>query len=122
MEANVAAGYEATTAESNSRIAVPLRDLAASTQVVPYKVWRDRGVTRTDQLLDTVSGLFAESTYGDNGATFFNIGGFSKGNGLRNGLHGYAYLALRDVQNIECAEVFKRPGSCMAASARWVAM
>jgi hypothetical protein len=60
VEADATTGCRATTAESTVRIAVPLKDIAASIQVVPQEVLRDRGVTRTDQLLDTVSGVLAE--------------------------------------------------------------
>jgi iron complex outermembrane receptor protein len=100
-------------AASTSRTPIPLQDLAASIQVVPREVLRDRGVTRTDQLLDNVSGVLAESSYGGNGATFFNIRGFSENNGLRDGFRNYGYLAFRDVQNIERVEVFKGPAGAL---------
>lgn len=106
-------GYQAATAESTSRTSVPLKDLPASIQVVPHQLLRDRGVTRTDQLLDNVSGVVAESNYGGNGATFFNIRGFSENNGLRDGFRNYGYLAFRDVQNIEQVEVFKGPAGAL---------
>ena len=106
-------GYHTTTAESTSRTAIPLKDLPASIQVVPREVLRDRGVTRTDQLLENVSGVLAESSYGGNGATFFNIRGFSENNGLRDGFRDYGYLAFRDVQNIERVEVFKGPAGAL---------
>ena len=96
-----------------SRTAAPLRDLAASIQVVPRDVLQDRGVTRTEQLLDNVSGVLAESSYGGNGATFFNLRGFSETNGLRDGFRNYGYLAFRDVQNIEQVEVFKGPAGAL---------
>lgn len=100
-------------ATSTVRAAIPLKDLAASIQVVPRELLRDRGVTRTDQLLENVSGVLAESTYGGNGATFFNIRGFSENNGLRDGFRNYGYLAFRDVQNIERVEVFKGPAGAL---------
>ncbi len=106
-------GYSADTAESIGRIAIPLKDLPASIQVVPHEVLRDRGVTRTDQLLENVSGVLAESSYGGNGATFFNIRGFSENNGLRDGFRNFGYFAFRDVQNIERVEVFKGPAGAL---------
>jgi iron complex outermembrane receptor protein len=105
--------YQAATAASTSRTSTPLMDLPASIQVVPHEVLRDRGVTRTDQLLDNVSGVLAESTYGGNGATFFNIRGFSENNGLRDGFRDYGYLAFRDVQNIDRVEIFKGPAGAL---------
>jgi iron complex outermembrane receptor protein len=103
----------APQADSTMRMPVPLRDLAASIQVVPREVLRERGVTRTDQLLENVSGVLAESSYGGNGATFFNLRGFSENNGLRDGFRNYGYLAFRDVQNIEQVEVFKGPAGAL---------
>ena len=100
-------------ADSTSRTTVPLKDLAASIQVVPRELLVERGVTRLDQLLENVSGVLAESSYGGNGATFFNIRGFSENNGLRDGFRNYGYLAFRDVQNIEQVEVFKGPAGAL---------
>jgi iron complex outermembrane receptor protein len=108
-----AEGYAAAGAASTARTDAPLKDLPASIQVVPHEVLSDRGVTRTDQLLENVSGVLAESTYGGNGATFFNIRGFSENNGLRDGFRDYGYLAFRDVQNIERVEVFKGPAGAL---------
>jgi iron complex outermembrane receptor protein len=108
-----ASGYAAASADSTSRTATPLKDQAASVQVVPKEVLRDRGVTRTDQLVETVSGVLAESSYGGNGATFFNIRGFSENNGLRDGFRNFGYFAFRDVQNIERVEVFKGPAGAL---------
>jgi iron complex outermembrane receptor protein len=108
-----APGYLAPTADSTSKTQIPLKDLPASIQIVPHEVLRDRGVTRTDQLLENVSGVLAESSYGGNGATFFNIRGFSENNGLRDGFRNYGYLAFRDVQNIERVEVFKGPAGAL---------
>ena len=113
VHADADTGYQTMTAESTSRRSIALKDLPASIQVVPRALLRDRGVTRTDQLLDNVSGVLAESNYGGNGATFFNIRGFSENNGLRDGFRNYGYLAFRDVQNIEQVEVFKGPAGAL---------
>ncbi len=110
---NESIGYSAATADSTSKTLIPLKDLPASIQVVPHEVLRDRGVTRTDQLLENVSGVLAESSYGGNGATFFNIRGFSENNGLRDGFRNFGYFGFRDVQNIERVEVFKGPAGAL---------
>ena len=105
--------YRAGTAENTSKASAALKDLPESIQVVPRQVLSDRGVTRTEQLLENVSGVLAESNYGGNSATFFNIRGFSENNGLRDGFRNYGYLAFRDVQNIERVEVFKGPAGAL---------
>lgn len=105
--------YGATTSDSTTRTDTPLKDYAASVQVVPSDVLRDRGVTRIDQIADNVSGVHAEASYGGNGATFFNIRGFSESNGLRDGFRNYGYYAFRDVQNIDRVEVFKGPAGAL---------
>ncbi len=108
-----AASYLPDASVSVSRTATPLSAQAAAIQVVPQAVLRDRNVTRTDQLIENVSGTLPESTYGGNGATFFNIRGFSENNGLRDGFRNFGYLAFRDVQNIERVEVFKGPSGAL---------
>lgn len=106
-------GYAAATADSTSRTDTPIKDQPASIQVVPREVLRDRGVTRMDQLVENVSGVLPESSYGGNGATFFNIRGFSESNGLRDGFRNFGYFASRDVQNIERVEIFKGPAGAL---------
>jgi iron complex outermembrane recepter protein len=105
--------YESQAADDTTRTDTPLRDYPASIQVVPTEVLQDRGVTRIDQVADNVSGVHAEANYGGNGATFFNIRGFSESNGLRDGFRNYGYYAFRDVQNIDRVEVFKGPAGAL---------
>lgn len=109
----VVSDYAADKARSTLQSEVALADYPASVQVVPAEVLRDRGVTRTEQLVDNVSGVHAEASYGSNGATFFNIRGFSESNGLRDGFRNYGYYAFRDVQNIDQVEVFKGPAGAL---------
>ncbi|MDR5776598.1 MULTISPECIES: TonB-dependent receptor plug domain-containing protein, partial [unclassified Caballeronia] len=105
--------YEAQNSDSTTQTNTPLKDYSASIQVVPSEVLQDRGVTRIDQIADNVSGVHAEANYGGNGATFFNIRGFSESNGLRDGFRNYGYYAFRDVQNIDRVEVFKGPAGAL---------
>jgi iron complex outermembrane recepter protein len=106
-------GYRARTSVSTTQTDTPLKDYPASIQVVPSEVLQDRGVTRIDQIADNVSGVHAEANYGGNGATFFNIRGFSESNGLRDGFRNYGYYAFRDVQDIDRVEVFKGPAGAL---------
>lgn len=106
-------GYIAPTSANTIRTDVPLKKYPASIEVVPNELLKDRGVTRIDQVADTVSGVHAEANYGGNGATFFNIRGFSESNGLRDGFRNYGYYAFRDVQNIDQVEIFKGPAGAL---------
>ncbi len=105
--------YITPTSTSTTRTDTPLKEYPASIQVVPNELLKDRSVTRIDQVADTVSGVHAEANYGGNGATFFNIRGFSESNGLRDGFRNYGYYAFRDVQNIDQVEIFKGPAGAL---------
>ncbi|MGN4069148.1 TonB-dependent siderophore receptor [Burkholderia gladioli] len=105
--------YAAEASATTTRTDTPLKDYPGSVQVVPAEVLQDRGVTRIDQIADNISGVHAEASYGSNGATFFNIRGFSESNGLRDGFRNYGYYAFRDVQNIDRVEVFKGPSGAL---------
>jgi iron complex outermembrane receptor protein len=109
----ISSGYATDAAADTAKSDLPLKDYPASIQVVPAEVLKDRGVTRIDQLVETVSGVHAESNYGGNGATFFNIRGFSESNGLRDGFRNYGYYAFRDVQSIDQVDVFKGPAGAL---------
>ncbi len=108
-----APAYKADSATTATKMDIPLKDLPASVQVVPKELLKDRGVTRTEQIVENVSGIQAESSYGGNGATFFNIRGFTTSNGLRDGFRNYGYIAFRDVQAIERIEVLKGPSGAL---------
>jgi iron complex outermembrane recepter protein len=105
--------YYAPIANSATKTDTPLMETPASIQVVPQQVLRERAVTQTSQLLENVSGVQAESNYGGNAATFFNIRGFSTSNALRDGFRNYGYYAYRDTQNIEQIEVLKGPAGAL---------
>ncbi|WP_027820610.1 TonB-dependent receptor [Paraburkholderia bannensis] len=113
VTATAGSSYSTDTATSTTRTDTPIKDYAASIQVVPSETLQDRGVTSIDQIADNVSGVHAEASYGGNGATFFNIRGFSESNGLRDGFRNYGYYAFRDVQNIDEVEVFKGPAGAL---------
>jgi iron complex outermembrane receptor protein len=106
-------GYAVKKAISATKTDTSLMETPMSVQVVPEQVLRDRAVTRTNQLLENVSGVHAESNYGGNAATFFNIRGFSTSNGLRDGFRNYGYIAYRDTQNIQQVEVLKGPAGAL---------
>jgi iron complex outermembrane receptor protein len=106
-------GSVTNTVADTTHTDILLKDYPASIQSVPTDVLKERGVTRIDQLVETVSGVHAESNYGGNGATFFNIRGFSESNGLRDGFRNYGYYAFRDVQSIDQVDVFKGPAGAL---------
>ncbi|MES1256486.1 MAG: TonB-dependent receptor [Acidobacteriota bacterium] len=110
---SVRVSYRSPTSSIGTKIDVPLTDIPQSIQVVPLAVLRDRGVTRVEQLVDTVSGVHAEPSYGSNAATFFSVRGFSTSSGLRDGFRDYGYVGARDVQAIDRVEVLKGPASVL---------
>lgn len=105
--------YAPPDAVTATKLDVPLKDIPAAVQIVPKEVLKDRGVTRVEQMLENVSGVHAEPSYGGNGATFFNIRGFTTSNSLRDGFRNYGYDAFRDVQAIERVEVLKGPSGAL---------
>ena len=107
------ASYGASTSPNTTKTDIALKDYPASIQVVTTDTLQDRGVTSIDQALDNVSGVHAEASYGGNGATFFNIRGFSESNGLRDGFRNYGYYAFRDVQDIDRIDVYKGPAGAL---------
>jgi iron complex outermembrane recepter protein len=112
-EVSVTALPYTPSVSSTTKTDIPLMETPMSVQVVPQEVLRDRAVTQTNQLLENVSGVHAESNYGGNAATFFNIRGFSTSNALRDGFRNYGYIAYRDIQNIEQVEVLKGPAGAL---------
>ncbi len=113
LSESVQVSYRTPTSSIGTKSDVPLIDIPQSIQVVPLVVLRDRGVTRVEQLVDTVSGVHAEPSYGANEATFFNVRGFSTSSGLRDGFRDYGYVGSRDVQAIDRVEVLKGPASVL---------
>jgi iron complex outermembrane recepter protein len=109
----VQVSYRAPSSAVGTKIDVPLSDIPQSIQVVPLAVLQDRGVTRVEQLVETVSGVHAEASYGSNLATFFNVRGFSTSSGLRDGFRSFGYVSARDVQAVERVEVLKGPASVL---------
>jgi len=113
LSESVQVSYRSPTSSIGTKVDVPLTDIPQSIQVVPLAVLRDRGVTSVEQLVDTVSGVHAEPSYGANAATFFNVRGFSTSSGLRDGFRDYGYVGARDVQAIDRVEVLKGPASVL---------
>lgn len=105
--------YKPSDTTTATKTDIPIKDIPASVQVIPNYVLKDRGVTRVEQMVENVSGVHAESSYGGNGATFFNIRGFTTSNALRDGFRNYGYVGFRDVQNIERIEVLKGPAGAI---------
>ena len=109
----IVTGYAVRDATTATKTDALIGEIPQSIQVVPHSLLQDRGVTRMDQLVDTVSGIHAEANYGGNASTFFNVRGFSSYSGLRDGFRNQGYIAARDVQAIERVEVLKGPSSVL---------
>lgn len=106
-------GYTTNRADSLTRTDLPLSDIPASIQVVPHEVLRDRAVIQPGQLLENVSGVQTEASYGGNRGMFFNIRGFTTHSSSRDGFQYNGNLVTRDVQNIERIEVMKGPSGTL---------
>ncbi|PSB30547.1 AMIN domain-containing protein, partial [Chlorogloea sp. CCALA 695] len=77
-------GYNIPEATTATRTDTPIRDIPQSIQVVPQQVLEDRQVTRLEEALQNVSGVFSGNNFGgtvDN----FNIRGFADSTTLRDG-------------------------------------
>ncbi|PSB31159.1 AMIN domain-containing protein, partial [Chlorogloea sp. CCALA 695] len=77
-------GYNIPEATTVTRTDTPIRDIPQSIQVVPRQVLEDRQVTRLEEALRNVSGVFSGNNFGgtiDN----FNIRGFADSTTLRDG-------------------------------------
>lgn len=106
-------GYTTNRADSLTRTDLPLSDIPVSIQVVPQEVLRDRAVSQPGQLLENVSGVQTEASYGGNRGMFFNIRGFTTHSSSRDGFQYNGNLVTRDVQNIERIEVMKGPSGTL---------
>lgn len=108
-------GYNIPEATTATRTNTPIRDVPQSIQVVPQQVLEDRQVTRLEEALRNVSGVFSGNNFGgtiDN----FNIRGFADSTTLRDGFKDSfteSGLILRDPANIEQVEVLKGPASVL---------
>ncbi len=108
-------GYNIPEATTATRTDTPIRDIPQSIQVVPRQVLEDRQVTRLEEALQNVSGVFSGNNFGgtiDN----FNIRGFADSTTLRDGFKDSfteSGLILRDPANIEQVEVLKGPASVL---------
>lgn len=108
-------GYSIPDASTATRIETPIRDIPQSIQVVPQQVLEDQRVTRLEDALRNVSGVFSGNNFGgtiDN----FNIRGFADATTLRDGFRDSfteSGLILRDPANIEQIEVLKGPASVL---------
>jgi len=100
-------------ADSLTRTDLPLSDIPVSIQVVPQEVLRDRAVSQPGQLLENVSGVQTEASYGGNRGMFFNMRGFTTHSSSRDGFQYNGNLVTRDVQNIERIEVMKGPSGTL---------
>ena len=108
-------GYNIPEATTATRTDTPIRDIPQSIQVVPRQVLEDQQVTRLEEALQNVSGVFSGNNFGgtvDN----FNIRGFADSTTLRDGFKDSfteSGLILRDPANIEQVEVLKGPASVL---------
>jgi iron complex outermembrane receptor protein len=103
------ASYREGEASVGTKIAVPLRDVPQSIQVVPRQVMEDQGAFRPHDLVQNVSGVYrGNAVFGDS----FIFRGFSANEFLRDG-YPDRRGSMRDTANVEQVEVLKGPASML---------
>ena len=107
-------GYTRPTASTATRTDTPLRDIPQSIQVVPQQVLRDRQVSRVSEVLENVSGVQTDDSFG-NTLDRVNIRGFQADVFLENGFRrgSFGGRGLSDPELIEQVEVLKGPASVL---------
>lgn len=106
-----AAGYNAPTATSATKIEAPLRDIPQTVNVVPQELLRDQGARSLQDALKNVPGIGL--SHGDGQRDQVTIRGFTAiADQFIDGLRDDA-LYFRDLSNIERVEVIKGPASVL---------
>ncbi|WGS85486.1 TonB-dependent receptor [Methylomonas sp. UP202] len=107
--------YQTRNATTATKTDTPVMELPMSVKVVPKSVINDQQITRLDDALKNVSGVFASP--GNGGTTdSFIVRGFVDFNPYYNGVRletGWTQGGLRDAAGLERVEVLKGPASIL---------
>lgn len=110
--------YNPSRSTTATRIDAPLRDIPRSIQVIPQQVIEDQKAIRIDDVLQNVSGVARDNSFGGT-ADGFLIRGFAA-DIFRNGLPDVpgtsAFSSARETANLDQVEVLKGPASILFGS------
>jgi iron complex outermembrane receptor protein len=104
-------GYRVDRAVSATRTDTPLRDIPQSIQAIPQQVFEDQQVTRVEEAVRNVSGVFQGNTAGG-ATTAYVIRGFEQLSTLQDGFILSDY-GSPETANLERIEVLKGPASIL---------
>lgn len=107
--------YQVRHASTATKTDTPLMELPLSLKVVPKSVINDQQITRLDDALKNVSGVFASPGTGGTVDSFL-VRGFEDFSPYYNGVRlttGWTQQGMRDTAGLERVEVFKGPASIL---------
>jgi iron complex outermembrane receptor protein len=110
--------YTIPNATVGTRVAVPLRDIPRSIQVIPEQIIEDQNAVRLEEVLQNVSGA-AQSGDFSGTADSFSLRGFTADifrNGLPDVPGASTFSSLRETTNLERIEVLRGPASILYGS------
>jgi iron complex outermembrane receptor protein len=107
--------YSVRSASTATKTDTPIMELPLSVKTVPRVVMNDQQITRLDEALKNVSGVYAGPGNGGTADTFL-VRGFEDFNPYYNGVRlttGWTQQGLRDAAGLERVEVLKGPASIL---------
>lgn len=106
--------YLVTDTSAATRTNTPILQTPVSVQVVPQQAMVDQQVTRLEEAVSNVSGIYSNNTYFGQFADNFSIRGFRSGEVVyRNGFRMDTLSGKYDLANVERVEVVKGPSSAL---------
>lgn len=106
--------YLVTESSAATRTNTPIMQTPVSVQVVPQQVMADQQVTRLEEAVRNVSGIYSNNTYFGQFADEFSIRGFRSGEVVyRDGFRMDTLSGKYGLANVERVEVVKGPASVL---------
>lgn len=108
-------GYSVPNATTATKTDTPIMETPVSIQIIPEQVLRDQQVTRIEQAVSNVSGVYTTSAFFGRSSDDFVIRGFRSDNILfRDGTRiDTGAFGKRELANIEQLEILKGPASIL---------
>ena len=106
--------YLVVDTSAATKTPTPIMQTPVSVQVVPQQTLSDQQVTRLEQAVRNVSGIYSNNTYFGQFADDFSIRGFRSGEVVyRDGFRMDTLSGKYDLANVERVEVVKGPASVL---------